>query len=149
MPDWDPNDFTNKLIADMRANGGVPSEGYFAGRRLLILSTTGAKTGEPRTAVLAYRPEGDRFVIAASKGGAPTHPAWYHNLLGQSEVTIEVNNEVFPASVTIEADGPERDRLWDAHVEDMPGFGEYPKKTDRVIPMVVLERVPEPAVAGS
>ena len=141
MPDWDPNDFTNQLIADMRAHDGVPSEGYFAGRRLLILSTTGAKTGEPRKAVLAYRPEGDRFVIAASKGGAPTHPAWYHNLLGHQEATIEVNNEVFPAKVTIEADGPERDRLWNAHVEDMPGFGEYPKKTDRVIPMIVLEPV--------
>jgi deazaflavin-dependent oxidoreductase (nitroreductase family) len=139
MPDWDPNDFTNKLIADMRAHGGVPSEGYFAGRRLLILTTTGAKSGTRRQAVLAYRPEGDALVISASKGGSPTNPAWYHNLLASPDVTVEVNNRVISAHARIEAQGPERDRLWEAHVEDMPGFGEYPKKTDRVIPMVVLE----------
>jgi len=139
MPDWDPNDFTNKLIADMRAHDGVPSEGYFAGRRLLILTTTGAKSGTPRQAVLAYRPEGDALVISASKGGAPTNPAWYHNLLASPDVTVEVNNRVISARARIEAQGPERDRLWEAHVEDMPGFGEYPKKTDRVIPMIVLE----------
>ena len=139
MPDWDPNDFTNKLIADMRAHDGVPSEGYFAGRRLLILTTTGAKSGTRRQAVLAYRPEGDALVISASKGGSPTNPAWYHNLLASPDVTVEVNNRVISAHARIEAQGPERDRLWEAHVEDMPGFGEYPKKTDRVIPMVVLE----------
>ena len=139
MPDWDPNDFTNKLIADMRAHDGVPSEGYFAGRRLLILTTTGAKSGTRRQAVLAYRPEGDALVISASKGGSPTNPAWYHNLLASPDVTVEVNNRVISARARIEAQGPERDRLWEAHVEDMPGFGEYPKKTDRVIPMVVLE----------
>jgi deazaflavin-dependent oxidoreductase (nitroreductase family) len=143
MPDWDPNDFTNKLIADMRAHDGVPSEGYFAGRRLLILTTKGAKSGAPRQAVLAYRPDGDGLAISASKGGAPTHPGWYHNLLASPEVTVEVNNQVFRAHARIEAQGPERDRLWKAHVEDMPGFGEYPKKTDRLIPMIVLERVAE------
>ena len=139
MPDWDPESFTRNLIADMRAHDGVPSEGYFAGRRLLILTTTGAKSGTPRQAVLAYRPEGDALVISASKGGAPTNPAWYHNLLASPDVTVEVNNQMFAAHARIEAQGPERDRLWEAHVEDMPGFGEYPKKTDRVIPMVVLE----------
>ena len=140
MTDPDRDAYTRDLIADMRANGGVPSTGYFAGRRLLILTTKGAKTGEPRTAVLAYRPEGDKWVIAGSKGGAPTDPAWVSNLRADPHVTIEVDNEVVPATATIEAEGAERDRLWDAHVADMPGFGDYPSKTNRIIPMIVLER---------
>jgi deazaflavin-dependent oxidoreductase (nitroreductase family) len=140
MTDPDRDAYTRDLIADMRAHGGVPSTGYFAGRRLLILTTRGAKTGEPRTAVLAYRPEGDKWVIAGSKGGAPTDPAWVSNLRADPLVTIEVDNEVVPATATIKAEGAERDRLWEAHVAEMPGFGEYPSKTDRIIPMIVLER---------
>lgn len=140
MADWDPETFTRTLIADMRAHGGVPTQGSFEGRKLLILTTKGARTGEPRTAVVAYRSEGDRLVIAGSKGGAPTNPAWVHNLVADPVATVEVNNEVFQANATIEADGSERNRLWDAHVAEMPGFGEYPSKTDRVIPMIVLER---------
>ena len=142
MPDWDPESFTRNLIADMRAHDGVPTTGPFAGRKLLILTTKGAKSGEPRTAVLAYRNDGDAWSISASKGGAPVHPAWLHNLeANPDEVMVEVNNQVVPVRATIEADGPERDRLWEAHVDEMPGFGEYPKKTDRVIPMILLERV--------
>ncbi len=140
MTDFDPEAWTRNLIADMRAHGGVPTSGPFNGRQLVILTTTGARSGEPRTAIRAYRKEGDRIVIAGSKGGAPTDPAWVHNLKAQSVASAEVNNEVFTVSATIEAAGPERDRLWAAHVAEMPGFGEYPKKTDRVIPMVVLER---------
>ena len=142
MTDWDPEAFTRNLIEDMRANGGVPSSGMFAGRKLLILTTKGAKSGEPRTAVLAYRNDGDAWSISASKGGAPVHPAWLRNLeANPDEVTIEVNNEVLPVRPRIELEGPERDRLWEAHVDEMPGFGEYPKKTERVIPMILLERV--------
>jgi deazaflavin-dependent oxidoreductase (nitroreductase family) len=140
MTDWDPEAFTRDLVADMRAHDGVPTSGPFEGRRLLILSTKGARTGEPRTAVLAYRPDGHRLVVAGSKGGAPEDPAWVHNLLADPAATVEVANEVFDATATIESDGPERDRLWNAHVEDMPGFGDYPAKTDRVIPMIVLEK---------
>jgi deazaflavin-dependent oxidoreductase (nitroreductase family) len=136
----DPTDFTANLIADMRAHGGVPSEGYFAGRKLLILTTIGARSGEPRTVVLAYRKEGDAWVIAGTKGGAPTHPAWVANLEANPNVTIEVGNEVFAAKATIKASGEARDLLWDAHVDEMPGFGEYPAKTDRVFPMILLER---------
>ena len=141
MTDWDPEAFTRDLIADMRAHGGVPSQGMFAGRRLLILTTKGAKTGQPRTAVLAYRPEGDGWVISASKGGSDENPSWVANLVAANgDAEIEVNNERLPVKATIETSGPERDRLWDAHVADMPGFGDYPKKTNRVIPMVVLKR---------
>ncbi len=141
MTDWDPEAFTRNLIEDMRAHDGVPSTGYFAGRNLLILNTKGARSGEPRTAVLAYRQDGDRWSISASKGGAPIDPAWLHNLEANPDaVTIEVGNQVVPVRPLIQTEGPERDRLWEAHVDEMPGFGEYPKKTDRVIPMILLER---------
>ena len=141
MSDWDPEAYTRDLIADMRAHGGVPSQGMFAGRHLLILTTTGAKSGQERTAVVAYRPEGDGWVIAGSKSGADDNPAWVANLIAaKGNAEVEVDNERFPALATVEATGPERDRLWAAHVADMPGFGEYPSKTDRIIPMIVLKR---------
>ena len=140
MPDWDPETFTRDLVADMRAHGGVPTKGPFNGRQLIILTTTGARSGATRTALLAYRREGNRIVIAGSKGGAPADPAWVHNLRARPTATAEVNNEVFGVEATIEANGPERDRLWAAHVAEMPGFGAYLTKTERVIPMIVLER---------
>jgi deazaflavin-dependent oxidoreductase (nitroreductase family) len=145
MADWDPEAFTRQLIADMRAHGGVPSEGYFKGRKLLILTTTGAKSGQQRTAVVAYRDEGGAWIIAASKSGADENPGWYFNLEADPHATVEVNNETFPVIATLEASGAERDRLWDAHVAEMPGFGEYPSKTDRVIPMIRLAKVAAPA----
>lgn len=135
------DDWSRTLIEDMRAHDGVPSSGPFAGRNLLVLTTKGAKTGQPRIAILAYRMDGERWSIAASKSGAPTHPAWLRNIeTNPDDVTIEVDNQVVPVRATIEATGAERDRLWHAHVEDMPGFGEYPSKTSRVIPMILLER---------
>lgn len=140
MASWDPGSFTAGLIAEMRAHGGVPSKGPFAGRRLLILTTTGARSGEPRIAVLAYRLEGETMIVAGSKGGAPTHPGWFFNLRANPVATAEVNNELVQVAARIEAEGPERDRLWAKHVAEMPGFGEYPAKTDRIIPMVVLTR---------
>jgi deazaflavin-dependent oxidoreductase (nitroreductase family) len=140
MPDWDPESFTKALIADMRAHGGTPSTGPMAGQPLMVLMTTGAKTGEPRTAIVNYHKDGDRWVIAASKGGAPSHPAWYWNLLARPDVTIEVDNDTLRARAT-DTDGVERDRLWDDHVALLPQFGEYPKKTSRRIPMIVLKRV--------
>lgn len=144
MTDWDPEAWTRNLIADMRAHGGRPSSGPMAGKPLMILTSKGAKSGEDRTAIVTYHREGDAYVIAASKSGEPTNPAWYHNLVANPEVTIEVDNEVFGARAR-EVTGPERDRLWNDHVAELPEFGEYPKKTDRVIPMLVLERVAEPA----
>ena len=124
----------------MRAHGGKPTSGPFLGRQVLILTTVGAKSGEVRENPLAYSTDDDRYVVIGSKGGAPTHPAWYHNLVANPEVTCEVDNQVFKARA-IEIKGPERDRLWNDHVAQLPEFGEYPKKTDRVIPMVVLERL--------
>ena len=139
MTDWDPEAWTRNLIADMRAHGGRPSSGPMAGKPLMVLTSTGAKTGEKRTAVVTYHKDGDRWVIAASKSGADEHPQWYHNLKANPDATIEVDNEVLPARAT-EMTGAERDRLWDEHVAQLPEFGEYPKKTDRLIPMIVLEK---------
>jgi deazaflavin-dependent oxidoreductase (nitroreductase family) len=140
MPDWDPAAFTRNLIADMRAHGGRPSSGPMAGKPLAVLTTKGAKTGEPRQAVVTYHRDGDRLAIAASKGGAPTHPAWFRNIeTHPNDVTVEVDNETYPVRAVVTA-GPERDRLWNDHVRELPEFGEYPKKTDRIIPMILLER---------
>jgi deazaflavin-dependent oxidoreductase (nitroreductase family) len=144
MADWDPEAWTRNLIADMRAHGGVPSSGPMAGETLLILTSTGAKSGEERSAIVNYHADGDAWVIAASKGGADENPSWYYNLLAAPDVTIEVNNEVVPVHAVITS-GAERDRLWDDHVRALPKFGDYPSKTDRVIPMIRLERVPQPA----
>jgi deazaflavin-dependent oxidoreductase (nitroreductase family) len=138
MTDWDPEAWTRNLIADMRANGGRPSSGPMAGKPLIILTSKGAKSGEDRTAIVTSHRDGDRWVIAASKSGAPENPSWYYNLLAHPDVTIEVDNRRFPARAT-EVTGPERDRLWNDHVRELPEFGEYPKITDRVIPMFVLE----------
>ena len=141
MPDYDPEAWTRNLIEDMRAHGGRPSDasGWAAGKPLIILTTTGAKTGKERTAITTYHKDGDRWVIAASKSGADEHPKWYHNLKAHPETTIEVDNELVPV-VAHEATGEERDRLWNDHVKQLPEFGEYPKKTKRVIPMFLLER---------
>jgi deazaflavin-dependent oxidoreductase (nitroreductase family) len=140
MTDWDPAEFTRALVADMRAHGGRPASGPMAGKPLIVLTTTGARTGEPRTSIVTYHRDGDRYAIAASMGGAPKHPAWYHNLVANPEATIEVDNETFKVRAT-DTSGPERDRLWKEHVAQLPEFGEYPKKTDRTIPMLLLDRI--------
>ena len=138
---WDPEAWTRNLIADMRAHGGRPSEasGWAAGKPFMILTSKGAKSGVERTAIASYHKDGDRWIIAASKGGADEHPQWYHNLKAHPDTTIEVDNQVVPVHVT-EATGAERDRLWNDHVAVLPEFGEYPKKTHRLIPVLVLER---------
>jgi deazaflavin-dependent oxidoreductase (nitroreductase family) len=105
MADW--NDFNNQLIAEFRANGGVVG-GQFAGTPLLILTTTGARSGQPRLAPLAFDRDGDVLVIIASKGGAPTNPDWYHNIKANPEVTVEVGTETYQAVAT-EVTGNERE----------------------------------------
>jgi len=131
--------FNQALIAEFRANDGRTS-GPFANAPLLLLTTTGAKSGQPRTTPLVYSTDGDRFVVIASKGGAPTHPDWYHNLVATPEATIELGAERFQARATI-PEGPEHDRLFNQQAALMPNFAEYQKNTSRKIPVVVLERV--------
>jgi len=110
------------------------------GDRLLLLTTQGAKSGKTHTVPLAFHRDGDRYVIVASMGGAPKHPAWYHNLLKHKRATIEVGDEKLEVAATPIAKGPERDRLYADHAEVLPMFREYPAKTTRIIPVVVLER---------
>jgi deazaflavin-dependent oxidoreductase (nitroreductase family) len=131
---------TTALIADFRAHGGQVTGGPFAGRPVLLLTTKGARSGQPRLAPLVYSRDGDHFVIVASKGGAPTHPAWYHNLLANPVVTVEVGGETFEALARV-TEGAERDRLFAERAATSPNFAEYQKKTTRVIPVVVLERL--------
>lgn len=135
------NAFNQQLMAHLRANGGQATSGPFAGRPLVILSTVGARSKQPRETPLVYTRDGDRYVVIASKGGAPTNPSWYHNLLAEPIVTLEVLGERFHARARA-AEGEERDRLYRNQAQMMPGFADYQKKTTRKIPVVVLERIP-------
>jgi deazaflavin-dependent oxidoreductase (nitroreductase family) len=130
------------LIDDFRAHGGQVTQGVHTGRTVLLLTTTGVKTGQPRIAPLVYTRDGDLIVIVASKGGAPAHPAWYLNLVADPVVTVEVGRETFAARATV-TEGAERDRLFAAHAAAFPYFTGYQEKTTRVIPVVVLERIAE------
>ena len=133
-----PGNYNQQVIEMFRANKGVVS----GPNRLILLTTTGAKSGQPRTTPIAYSTDGDRLVIAASKGGAPTNPDWYFNLLANPIVTVELGSERFQARASVVADEAERERLYAQHAELMPGFAEYPQKTERKIPVVLLERIP-------
>ncbi len=132
------SDFNSKVIEEFRANQGRVGGG-FEGAPMLILTTTGAKSGQPRTNPLVYLADGDRLVIFASKAGAPTNPDWFHNLVAHPRVSVEVGGESFEADATV-AEGEERDRLYANQVAVMPGFADYQAQTDRVIPVVVLTR---------
>jgi deazaflavin-dependent oxidoreductase (nitroreductase family) len=133
MSDW------NKAIIDeFRANAGKVG-GQFAGRTLLLLHTTGAKSGETRVNPLVTIPDGERYVIVASKGGAPTNPDWYYNLSANPEVTVEVGSEKFQAVAQVTAE-PERTRLYEQMETVNPGFTEYKSKTSRSIPVITLTR---------
>src|SRR5262245_10822248 len=133
------SDHNRHVIAEFRAKAGKVG-GPFEGRPLLLLTTTGAKSGQPRTSPLVYTTDGDRLVVIASKGGAPTNPAWYHNLRANPEVTLEVGTERFPARATV-ATGQERERLFAAQAALMPGFADYQRKTTRQLPVVTFERL--------
>jgi deazaflavin-dependent oxidoreductase (nitroreductase family) len=132
-------DFNRGLINDLRTNG-KPTSGPFLGREVLILTTKGARSGDVRETPLVYTRDGNHYVIVASKGGAPTHPSWYHNLVKHPEVTIELGKEKFRARAHI-ADGDEYERLYTQHADINPGFHDYRKKTTRKIPVIVLERI--------
>ena len=132
------NDFNAQVVEEFRSRGGKVG-GMFEGAPLLLLTTTGRKSGEPRLSPLVYSTYGDDLVIAASKAGADTHPAWYLNIEADPAVHVEVGTEAFDAVARV-ADREERDRLLVAHAEPMPNFKEYEANTDRVIPIVVIPR---------
>ena len=132
----DPNDRNKKIIDEFRANAGRVG-GNFEGKTLLLLHTQGAKSGQERINPLACVKDGDRCVVIASKGGAPTHPDWYYNVIANPQVTVEVGTETFQAQAIV-AEEPDRTRLYDKMVEVMPGFEGYRRNTTREIPVIVL-----------
>lgn len=132
------SDFNTQIIEEFRANAGTVG-GPFEGAPMVLVTTTGAKSGQPRTAPLVYLPDGNRIVIFASKAGAPTNPDWYHNLKATPIVHVEVGDESFETTA-VEVTGAERDRLFDEQVSRMPGFRTYAESTTRVIPVISLER---------
>lgn len=135
----DEQAFHARRVAEFRANGGklnppldvVP---------LLVLTTTGAKSGEARSTLMSYSAEGDRVIVVAANGGAETNPAWYHNLIANPEVTVEVGGETYQARAAVTAE-PERTRLFELHATKRPNFRDFQAKTTRPLPVVVLERV--------
>jgi deazaflavin-dependent oxidoreductase (nitroreductase family) len=135
----EPNDYNRKIIEEFRANGGTVTS-HPARDQLLLLTTTGARTGRQHTTPVMYSRDGDRLLVYASKGGAPTHPAWYHNLVANPRVRVEVGTEEYEAEAAV-ITGEERDRLFSRHAERYPGFAEYQSKTSRTIPVVALTRV--------
>lgn len=134
----DFKEWNTAVIDEFRANNGKVG-GRFEGAPLLLLHTTGAKSGVERINPLAYTKDGERFIIIASKGGAPTHPDWYYNVLATPGVTVEVGDEHFPAHATA-AEEPERTRLFEQMAAVMPGFADYQRNVSRTIPVIVLER---------
>lgn len=138
MPDFPPNPWEDALIADLRANGGRPSKGPLAGHPLLLMISTGAKSGQPRRAILTYSRDAGDYIVAGTAGGSDTEPLWVENLRIKPNVSLEIDGKDVPAVATVLGSGAERDRLWNQHVDELPWFGEYPSKTDRVIPVIRL-----------
>ena len=132
-------EFNQKVIEEFRSTGGKVG-GQFAGAPMILVTHKGAKSGNTYTTPLVYSKDGDRYVVIASKAGAPTNPSWYHNLIAHPRVTLEVGGEKFDAEVS-EARGAERDRLFEAQAGLMPVFNQYQQRTERRIPVIVLARV--------
>jgi deazaflavin-dependent oxidoreductase (nitroreductase family) len=132
MTDWN-----SKIIEEFRANAGKVG-GQFDGAPLLLLHTTGARTGRPRVNPMMYQPVPEGYAVFASKGGAPANPDWYYNLLAHPRVTAEIGTETAEFLARV-AEGEERDRIWAAQKAAYPGFADYELKTSRQIPVVILE----------
>ncbi len=132
------SDWNTKIIEEFRQHEGRVG-GQFEGAPLLLLTTSGRRTGEPRVNPVMYLADGDRLLVFASKGGAPTHPDWYHNLVADPQVTVEVGTDTFRAHAVV-LRGEERDRFYAEQARRYPGFGEYQEKTGRIIPVVALVR---------
>lgn len=138
MGNADEQTWEQALIADMREHDGRPTSGPLAGHPLMLMEGTGAKTGEPRHAVLTYSRDGEDYIVAGTAGGATKAPAWVANMRAHPDVTLEIGHDVSPARATIVGDEAERQRLWDAHVVALPWFADYPQQAQRAIPMIRL-----------
>jgi len=135
MSDWNTN-----VIDEFRANQGKVG-GYFEGKNLLLLHTRGRKSGAERVNPLAYRMVGDTYAVFGSKGGDPEHPDWIHNVAANPDVEVEVGTERFNGKAEVLWEGPTRDEIYAAQAADWESFGEYEEKTDRKIPVVLIERL--------
>jgi deazaflavin-dependent oxidoreductase (nitroreductase family) len=133
-----PSDYNLQVIEEFRANAGRVG-GSWEGRDLLLLTTTGRKSGRPYTTPMVFTRDGDRLLVYASKAGAPAHPDWYLNLVADPHVVVEVGAERYDATAT-PLEGEERDRAFEAQAARNPVFAGYQEKTDRVIPVVALTR---------
>ncbi len=131
------SDFNTAIIEEFRANDGKVG-GPFEGAPILLLHTTGARSGQERVNPLVYARDSDNYLVFGSKAGAPTHPDWFHNVVANPEVTAEVGTGTLAFRARV-AEGDEHDRLWSRQKEAMPGFADYESKTTRRIPVVVLE----------
>ena len=131
-----PADFNAQVIEEFRANGGKAG-GMFEGKPLLLLHNVGARSGNRFVTPLVYLADDGRYVIFASKGGAPVNPGWYHNLKAEPSVSVEVGTDTFDA-IAREAEREERDRLYTTMADRVAAFGEYATKTERTIPVIVL-----------
>ena len=132
------NDYNQRLIEEFRADRSNNGEA-FKGRPLLLLTTTGARSGKRRTTPMMYVPDGERLLVIASNAGAPSHPAWYYNLVAHPQVIVEVGRETFDATAIV-TEGAERQRLWARIVEQRPFFADHQAKVTRQIPVIALER---------
>jgi deazaflavin-dependent oxidoreductase (nitroreductase family) len=132
------SDYNGQIIEEFRANAGNVG-GNWEGRNLLLLTTTGRKSGKQHTTPLAYARDGDRLLVFGSKAGAPTHPEWFLNLVADPRVVVEVGDERYEADAT-PLEGEERDRAFAAQAARIPTFAEYQAKTARVIPVIALRR---------
>jgi deazaflavin-dependent oxidoreductase (nitroreductase family) len=132
------NDWNRQIMDEFHANGGKVG-GPFEGVPLLLLTTTGARSDQRRTLPVGYMPDGDRFIIFATRGGLPTNPNWYYNLVAHPEATVEVGTETFDVTATM-ITGEERNQLYARQVEHAPVFAEYQAKTTRIIPVIALHR---------
>jgi deazaflavin-dependent oxidoreductase (nitroreductase family) len=132
-----PEDFNSKIIEEFRANGGRLG-GQFEGAPMLLLHHTGAKSGRQRVNPVMFQSVGDDMAIFASKGGGPTNPDWYHNLLAHPDTSVEVGADTVAVKARV-ADDAERTRIWEKQKKEYPGFADYEAKTSRTIPVVILE----------
>lgn len=134
----DSNDWNTRIIEEFRANGGKVG-GQFDGAPLLLLHSTGARSGKERVHPMMYQDLGDGSVaVFASKAGAPDNPDWFHNVSANPSVEVEIGAEVRRCTARV-AEGDERERIWSRQKSDYPGFADYEQKTDRTIPVVVLD----------
>ena len=136
MADW-----TRMLMAQLRSGDGEITSGPLAGKPHLIMTSTGARTGEPREAILSFVRDGESYVVAGTASGAPKDPAWVHNVTENPVIKVEAKGRTLQARAQVVTDDTTYRRLWDALVESRPDFAEYPDKAGRKIPVITLEPI--------